>query len=54
MTYFKKLVKQQDSSAKIYVYIDSESQIILYLVGITKMTYFLLILVKKAQDFIDS
>ena len=36
--YFKKLVKQQALSVKIYVYIDSESQITLFLVGITKIT----------------
>ena len=52
--YLKRLVRQQASSAKIYVYIDSESQITSFLVGSTNITYFLLIRVKKAKYSIYS
>ena len=47
----KKLVKRQASSAKIDVYIDSVSQITLFLVDITNIPYFFLIWVKKAKYF---
>ena len=47
----KKLVKWQASSAKIDIYIDSVSQITLFLVGITNISYFFLIWVKKAKYF---
>ena len=39
----KKLVKRQASSAKIVIYIDSVSQMTLFLVGITNIPYFFLI-----------
>ena len=47
----KKLVKRQASSAKIDIYIDSVSQITLFLVGIANIPYFFLIWVKKATYF---
>ena len=47
----KKLVKWQASSAKIDIYIDSVSQITLFLVGIANIPYFFLIWVKKAKYF---
>ena len=39
----EKLVKGQASSAKIDIYIDSVSQITLFLVGIANIPYFFLI-----------
>ena len=50
----KKLVKRQASSAKIDIYIDSVSQITLFLVGITNIPYFFLIWVKKQNISIYS
>ena len=50
----KKLVKRQASSAKIDIYIDSVSQINLFLVGITNTPYFFLIWVKKQNISIYS
>ena len=50
----KKLVKRQASSAKIDIYIDSVSQITLFLVGITNIAYFFLIWVKKQNISIYS
>ena len=50
----KKLVKQQASSAKVDIYIDSVSQITLFLVGITNIPYFFLIWVKKQNISIYS
>ena len=47
----KKLVKRQASSAKIDIYIDSVSQITLFLVDIANIPYFFLIWVKKAKYF---
>ena len=50
----KKLVKRQASSAKIDIYIDSVSQITLFLVGITNIPYFFLNWVKKRSISIYS
>ena len=50
----KKLVKRQASSAKSDIYIDSVSQITLFLVGITNIPYFFLIWVKKQNISIYS
>ena len=47
----KKLVKRKASSAKIDVYIDSVSQITLFLLCITNIPYVFLIWFKKAKYF---
>ena len=52
---FKKVSKTTSLVSKnLPIYIDSELQITLFLVGITKITYFLLIWVKEAKHLIYS
>ena len=47
----KKLEKGQALSAKVNIYIDSVSQITVFLVGITNIPHFLLIWVQNAKYF---
>ena len=51
---FEKLVKRQASSAKIHIFIESVSQIILFLVDTSLIAHFSLIYVKKAKYLKDS
>ena len=47
----KKLEKGQALSAKVNIYIDSVSQITVFLVGITNIPHFFLIWVQNAKYF---
>ena len=51
---FKKLVKQQALSAKIHIFIESVSQIILFLVDTSLIAHLFLTCVKKAKYLKDS
>ena len=51
---FEKLVKRQASSAKIHIFIESVSQIILFLVDTSVIAHFFLICVKQARYSKDS
>ena len=50
---FKKSVKRSASSTEIYIFIDSVSQIIFFLVDISTIAYFSIICVKKANFLKD-
>ena len=50
---FEKLVKRQASSAKIHIFIESLSQIILFLADTSLIAHFFLICVKKARYLED-
>ena len=51
---FEKLVKRQASSAKIHIFIESVSQILLFLVDTSFIGHFFLICVKKPKYLKDT
>ena len=51
---FEKLVKRQASSAKIHIFIESVSQLLLFLVDTSLIGHFFLICVKKSKYLKDS